>query len=130
MTGVPSGNIQNKGHVLTKENLSDARWSDLIRGDDIGNCDTIDFSKVQQLYFTLLTLFIFGLAVAREFTDKATIAIKLVAQQIVKDASGQQITHAVISKLPAPDPGFIALLAASSAGYLFYKGISHSKDGQ
>jgi uncharacterized protein (TIGR03437 family) len=58
-TGVPEQNIQNNGHVLTKANLRDARWSDLVRGDDVGNGDTIDFSKVQQLYFTLLTLLIF-----------------------------------------------------------------------
>jgi hypothetical protein len=109
-TGVPIANIQSNGHVLTKVNLADARWSDLIHGDDVGNADMIDFSKVQQLYFTLLTLLIFGLAVGDEF---------------MASAKG----GAAITQLPAPDAGFLGLLAASGAGYLVYKGMSHSQDG-
>jgi len=110
ITNVPATNIQNNGHVLTKADLADARWSDLVRGDDVGNADMIDFSKVQQLYFTLLTLLIFGLAVAGEFTDSAS-------------------KNVAIKQLPVPDAGFLGLLAASGAGYLVYKGMSHSKDG-
>jgi hypothetical protein len=130
MTGVPEQDIQSRGHILIKTNQADARWSDLIRGDDVGNGDTIDFSKVQQLYFTLLTLLIFGLAVAREFNAASEIARKLAAHQAVTDANGQSITtQAVISQLPVPDTGFLALLAASGAGYIFYKAMSHSQDG-
>jgi hypothetical protein len=110
ITGVPASNVQNDGHVLVKADQTDARWSDLIRGDDVGNADLIDFSKVQQLYFTLLTLLIFGLAVARELVAAAT-------------------SHNAITALPVPDAGFLGLLAASGAGYLVYKGMSHSKDG-
>lgn len=112
LTGVAPGNIQSKGHILIKINQTDARWSDLIRGDDVGNGDTIDFSKVQQLYFTLLTLLIFGVAVANKFTTAVAALPK-----------------AVIPQLPVPDSGFLGLLAASGAGYLVYKGMSHSQDG-
>ncbi len=107
LTGVRPENIRADGHVLTKLNQADARWSDLVRGDDIGNGDTIDFSKVQHLYFTLLTLLIFGLAVAEEFSK----------------------AQGTITGLPVPNAGFMGLLAASGAGYLAYKGLSHSKDG-
>jgi hypothetical protein len=48
-------------------------------------------------------------------------AMKLVAHLAVRDTNGEPITHAVITQLPAPDPGFLGLLAASGAGYLFYK---------
>jgi hypothetical protein len=129
ITGVPSDHLANDGHLLVKAHQSDARFSDLIRGDDVGNGDTIDFSKVQQLYFTLLTLLIFGLAVAKQFITSAEIAVKLAAHQAVFDANNQKIIHAVINQLPTPDPGFLGLLAASGAGYLFYKAMSHSKDG-
>jgi hypothetical protein len=109
ITDVPAVNVQADGHILIKATLGDARWSDLVRGDDVGNADMIDFSKVQQLYFTLLTLLIFGLAIAGDFTVSVS-------------------KHAVITQLPAPDAGFLGLLAASGAGYLVYKGMSHSKD--
>lgn len=128
LTGVRPENIQNNGHILIKADQADARWSDLIRGDDIGNGDTIDFSKVQQLYFTLVTLLIFGLAVAREFVASSGLAVKLAAHQTVLGADKQPITNAIISQLPVPDAGFLGLLAASGAGYLVYKGMSHSKD--
>lgn len=108
-TGVAAANIQSNGHVLTKANLADARWSDLIHGDDVGNADNVDFSKVQQLYFTLLTLLIFGLAVADVFKGAAK--------------AGSAITQ-----LPTPDAGYLGLLGASGAGYLAYKAMSHSQD--
>jgi len=107
-TGVAADKIDNIGHVLTKANPADARWSDIVRGDDVGNADMIDFSKVQQLYFTLLTLLIFCLAVANQFAS-------------VKASE-------IITKLPVPDTGFLALLGVSGAGYLVYKGMSHSQD--
>ena len=128
MTGVPIDHIQNEGHVLVKADQADARWSDLVRGDDVGNGDMIDFSKVQQLYFTLLTLLIFGLSVAKEFTAFANAAAKLAAHLKVKDAAGHPVMQAVIEQLPTTDSGFLGLLAASGAGYLVYKGMSHSKD--
>lgn len=102
-------NVGADGHVLVKADQMDARWSDIVRGDDVGNADTMDFSKVQQLYFTLLTVLIFLLALAKSFGDAAT-------------------NHSIIGQLPVPDAGFLGLLAVSGAGYLAYKGISHSKD--
>jgi hypothetical protein len=113
-TGVAVTDIGNRGHVLTKVELKDARWSDLIRGDDVGNADLIDFSKVQQLYFTLLTLLIFAFGVAKEFSAQTDLHAD---------------PHAVIPQLPTPDSGMLALLAVSGAGYLVYKGMSHSEDG-
>jgi hypothetical protein len=108
-TGVAAENIGAEGHVLIKSDQQDARWSDLFQGDDVGNADTMDFSKVQQLYFTLLTMVIFLLAVGKMFGE----AVK---------------NHGAISQLPVPDAGFLGLLAVSGAGYLAYKGISHSQD--
>jgi hypothetical protein len=129
MTGVPEDHVVNEGHILLKADMVDARWSDLVRGDDVGNGDMIDFSKVQQLYFTLLTLVVFGLAVAKEFMNSADIALKLAAHHEVLDADKHPITQAIIGQLPTPDAGFLGLLAASGAGYLVYKGMSHSQDG-
>jgi hypothetical protein len=128
LTDVSPQNIQNDGHILIKTDQADARWSDLVRGDDVGNGDTIDFSKVQQLYFTLLTLLIFGLAVAKQFIASSDIAAKLAMHQAVLGADKQPVT-AIISELPVPDAGFLGLLAVSGASYLVYKGMSHSKDG-
>ncbi len=127
-TGVAQNNITHVGHVLTKANLADARWSDLVRGDDVGNADMIDFSKVQQLYFTLLTLLIFGLAVTKQFASSAETALRLATHETVLDADKHPITQAVITQLPVPDTGFLGLLAVSGAGYLVYKGMSHSQD--
>jgi hypothetical protein len=109
LTGVSPANVGADGHVLVKADQMDARWSDIVRGDDVGNADTMDFSKVQQLYFTLLTVLIFLLALAKSFGDAGT-------------------NHSIIGQLPVPDAGFLGLLAVSGAGYLAYKGISHSKD--
>jgi hypothetical protein len=109
LTGVSPANVGADGHVLVKADQQDARWSDAIFGDDVGNADTMDFSKIQQLYFTLLTILVFLLAIAKMFGDAAT-------------------NHSVISQLPVPDAGFLGLLGVSGAGYLAYKSLSHSKD--
>jgi len=108
-TGVSPANIGADGHVLVKADQQDARWNDAVLGDDVGNADTMDFSKIQQLYFTLLTILVFLLAIAKTFGDAAT-------------------NHSVINQLPVPDAGFLGLLGVSGAGYLAYKSISHSKD--
>ena len=106
-TGLPPQAITNQGHVLQKTSPAYARWSDLILGDEVGNGAVIDFSKVQQIYFTFLTIFVYSLALATLFSSGV---------------------HNPITQLPAPNDGFVTLLAVSHAGSLLYKSTPHSTD--
>ena len=44
----------NAGTVVTKNHRDDASLADLFRGDEIGNVQSLDLSKVQLFFFTLI----------------------------------------------------------------------------
>ncbi|HTR84472.1 MAG TPA: hypothetical protein VMI56_08330 [Reyranella sp.] len=88
---------------------SDCRplWSDVVMGDESGNADVIDISKVQQLLLTAVAVAVYGGAIGKTL---------LLADR----------TSSMISALPGMTSGFLLLIAASHATYLGYKAASHS----
>lgn len=100
--------LHNKGltHKLdTNDEVDDAAWSDMFKGDDAANCDAIDLSKVQMFYLTLILVLVYGAALAAMFLED---------------------TNHAISALPALSATMVALLGMSHAGYLGYKAIPHN----
>jgi hypothetical protein len=82
----------------------DARLADLFQGDEIGNAAHLDLGKVQMLFFTLILVLAYGVALANLFTKATPIVM-----------------------LPALDGGMVALLGISHAGYLLNKAVPHSE---
>lgn len=102
-TGGQAVKVNATGHI---------RLVDLIRGDENGNGDTIDISKVQQLAITLLLIGLYG---ALLFDTYWNITWPTGAE--IKALDVKPVGYA----LPILTRSFIELLAISHAGYLLYK---------
>jgi len=89
--------LSAQGSVVEKMTPTDARWIDIVLGDE-SDAAFVDVSKVQKLAFTVLLLVTYGAALFSAFA-----------------ATGH------VRQFPEVDPGFLALLGVSHAAYLAYK---------
>jgi hypothetical protein len=104
----PADQIQQNavGKLYANTRPSDARFSDIFQGDEIGNTAYIDVSKVQMV---ILTVFLIG-----------TYCVDLWAKLANPGLDFRTFT------LPTFSQGQLQLLAASNAGYLTFKAINHT----
>ncbi len=79
-------------------------WFDMFKGDDVANKDSLDLSKVQMFYFTIILVLVYGAALAAMF---------------MAGDPGPPI----ISAFPGMNPTIVGLLGISHAGYLVYKAV-------
>ena len=84
---------------------------DLVRGDEEGNKDTIDLSKLQNFAITLLLIGIY----AAVLYDR----IPAIAWPVL--VKGGKETLDTLNSLPPLSKEFVELMAISHAGYLLYK---------
>jgi uncharacterized RDD family membrane protein YckC len=96
--------IQQNGKLLIRNSSTDASWSDLVTGEEVGNAGSPDLGKIQQAAITMLLL---GCYIAYVYADLA----------------GSQET---IRSLPTLDKSFVWLLGISHASYLAYKAAPHT----
>jgi hypothetical protein len=96
--------VSHRGQLVINQCLDYAQWADLFRGDETGNAAHLDLGKTQMLYFTLVLVLAYAVALGRTFASSG----------------------ADISAFPAIDPSMVALLGISHAGYLTHKAIPHS----
>ncbi len=92
------------GVLIKNRGFQDARWGDLLKGDETGNAVSVDLGKIQMFFFSFIIVASYGIAVA-----------KLLAGDGHIDA------------LPAVDEGMNVLLGISHTGYLANKAVAHSK---
>jgi hypothetical protein len=97
---------QKFGILNYNEKREEAEFSDMFRGDENVNEDSIDMAKVQMFFFTLIIAF--------------SYMILLVNSIMTIDA-------AQLNSFPELSDGLVALLGISSAGYLTNKAIDHTK---
>lgn len=86
----------------------EARLSDLFYGDDEGNKDSIDFSKVQMFFFTMVLIAVYVFAIATLLADAETLLA----------AHGFQF--------PDFSASMTIILGISHAGYLLTKAPSQT----
>ena len=91
------------GLVVKRRSGQRPEWFDVLLGDEAGNADTIDVSKLQQLFLSLVAIAAYGFAIARTL-----------------------VPAGVVTSLPDMSSGFLGLIGASHATYLAYKSVSHS----
>ena len=91
---------ERNGTLNFNEDIKDASFSDLFKGDEKGNCDYIDMAKVQMFFFTLIIAF--------------SYMVLLVNLIMTKDATE-------LNSFPELSDGLVALLGISAAGYLANK---------
>jgi hypothetical protein len=93
------------GVVVKRKAGQKPEWSDIVLGDEAGNADSIDISKVQLLLLSLVAIVAYAYAIGRTMAAAYGVAI---------------------TALPTMNGGFLALIAASHGTYLIYKGVSHA----
>lgn len=101
--GVNAAKLDTRGLIVTNDSPAQASWSDLFRGEETGNAAHLDLAKIQMFYFTLILVLTYGVAL-----------ISYLARP------------GAIQGFPAFDPGMMAVIAISHAGYLASKSIQHS----
>lgn len=100
-------NMAAFGRLAVNAEPKEASWSDLFAGDDDTNSGSVDLSKVQQFFFSVLTVLIYGAAVF-QMLSRLTV-------------SG----CAVKGEKGAPDFVYAACLPELSGGIVALLGISH-----
>jgi hypothetical protein len=86
--------FNREGILYANEAKTDARFTDVFQGNEMGDTTHIDLAKVQMFYFTVISAVAFVVMIAKSLR------------------SGD------VSKLPELPDGLIAILGISHAGYL------------
>ena len=106
--------LKNQGHngpdldessiVLRNLSIRDARWSELLKGDESGNASTVDLGKLQMFFFTFILVFGYGAAIYAMLARRGAI-----------------------TGLPPVQDGMNVLLGISQTGYLASKAMTVSR---
>ena len=99
-------NVQVQGTLSSNKDPSEAKFSEMFMGDEVGNENVIDMAKVQMFFFTILIVFSYAVM----------LMVLLLTQE-----------PAVISEFPGLSEGTVALLGISSGGYLANKTTDKTK---
>ena len=97
--------VSNDGKVATNTSPSDARWSDLFTGEEVGNAANVDLSRVQMFFFTVIV---------------AAVYAVMLGHQLL-------LLKATFTSFPDLDPTLLSLIAISHGGYLTAKALPHTK---
>ncbi len=98
-TSIAAFKNDSHGAMFANRAPCEARWTDLIQGDELANASSLDFGKVQMLGFTALVLGAYVAVLWRSF-------------------SGDPCAVACPAALPAISAGLVQLLGVSHLGYL------------
>jgi hypothetical protein len=98
------GSPPNLGNLAVNPTPRQASLADMFRGDEIGNEASVDISKIQLFFFTILIVIAYGTGLGDLFLT----------------------TTGAVEAFPALSESILVLLGISHAGYLGYKGVSHS----
>jgi hypothetical protein len=93
---------QLDAHVAPTE----ARWSDMLRGDTVANFQFIDLGKVQMLFLTIILVFVYA---------------ALIWSLMTMDHGARVLQLAPSMTLPAFSDSIVYLMAISHGGYLATK---------
>jgi hypothetical protein len=89
-------------------------WRDIFYGDDTGNDDQVDFSKVQQFFFTVVLVIVYAIEIGSIMMHPA----------VPPDAAAG--TTAMLF-FPGLDPGFLGIMAVSQVAYISYKALPQNQ---
>jgi len=99
----PTLSQQPIGQLATRDDPTNASFADMFTGDEVGNALTMDASKLQMFFFTIVVVVGYALALAKVFSSVTP-----------PDA------------FPDVNLSIVSLLLVSHAGYLAYKATPHS----
>jgi hypothetical protein len=105
------GNVikqNNLGTLYANPSITDASFSDMFEGDEVGNAAYIDLAKVQMFFFTIIVALSYVVQLSGTMWDLA-------------------IHAETVKELPHLSNGMIALLGVSHAGLLAGKSVDRTK---
>ncbi|MBV8649242.1 hypothetical protein, partial [Paludibacterium sp.] len=105
---VDDGQLTNQGVLVANKQMGQARWRDLLTGEELADAGHIDIARVQMLFFSLASLIVYGVEIGL-MIDSITPQIHGVIPQ----------THG----FPPISANMITLIAISQGGYLINKAI-------
>ena len=91
--------------IHVRESAERASWLDIFRGDEMGNCDTPDLSKIQQFLITLVLILLYGV--------------------LIGGMLYRLPPEGLFAAFPKLSDNVVWLLGVSHAGYLAYKAVPH-----
>ncbi len=106
----PRDNISNnrKGVLYANGAISDAAFSDMFEGDEVGNTAYVDPAKVQMFFFTVVAGLSYGMELYQWIAKKGYIPA---------DAK---------TAFPLVSGGLVAILGISHAGFLVNKSTTQT----
>jgi hypothetical protein len=123
------------GTEVVNENAQKASFSDLFRGEEVGNFKLPDLGKIQMFLFTLMTwaayaLFIYELIIkipenAPAVLDLHAKLLSVASNETLHQQIQMQLDDQIYNNFSFPDlsGGMTGLLAISNAGYLAFKAL-------
>lgn len=97
----PAAGFRIEGQLVAKNSPRQAGLYDLISGEEIGNANVLDLTRLQNLLFTLIIVGSYAASLGASLNE----------------------SHDLISQFPEIGAGSLALLAISHAGYLTAKTV-------
>ena len=114
------------GHLDTKA-VNDHTWSDMFYGDETGNADQVDFSKVQQFFLTIAVVFVYALEIGAILLHPGNCASCATEASTGGGTTvGGICVAAAALHFPPLSPGILAIIAVSQAAYIAYKAAPHT----
>jgi hypothetical protein len=107
--GYDQNKLDHQGLLVVNESPKHARWSDLFTGEEVGNFAHVDIARLQMFFFTIVSIFVYG-----------------VALWVMLEGA---VTTAPIAKFPILPDGLLALIGISHTGYLAAKATTKSQIG-
>lgn len=101
---VDAASISAEGKLLIKETPDDARLSDLLLGEEVGNAGAIDIARLQMLAITVVVWLVYCVTLLRDMLSDTPL----------------------VPKFPTFDDTLLALLLVSHAGYLTGKVVPNT----
>lgn len=102
--GSPRGSVEIKGKVVVNTHPQYASFTDIFKGEEVGNGTKLDLAKIQMFYFTIIVVFAYAVGIAQLFLESTS----------------------VLQTLPPLDNSLLALIGISHTGYLVHKAIPRS----
>ena len=106
----PDGAADN---ALSTKDPGGHAWRDMFYGDDKGNDDQVDFSKVQQFFLTVVLIVIYGIEIGAILMNPGV--------------PPGDTKMSIRMFFPALDAGFLGLMAVSQVAYISYKALPQNK---
>jgi hypothetical protein len=127
-----SPDLASSGKLFVRSDPKGARWTDMFRGDEVGNVASPDLSKVQQFLITLVLIAVYAAAVWHMFADQQMLADQgklaaCVAAAVKHSTKCADLGKYYLGSLPPFQDQFVWLMGISHAGYLAYKAAPHTQ---